>query len=155
MLSDILVMTRDCPSVRILKYPTILEKNPQWKEVEQRADHVSGVLRIRKKGFPSRNIHGMCPLLAPMSKICYPRVSRWEIFAPIARLGYMLRVARVIGLPGVCSQERSALQTARDAAACNTLQQCRPGNSSTHSDLWQKTNVSSFCTLSWLCSDPG
>ena len=43
---------------------------------------------------------------APKSKICDPRVSRWEIFAPIPRLGYTLRVAWELGLLGVCSLQR-------------------------------------------------
>ena len=153
MLSDILVMTRDCPSVRILKYPTILEKNPQWKEIEQRAGG-------SRAGSPDDEEERV-PLTqhswhvsAPMSKICYPRVSRWEIFTPIPRLGYMLRVAREIGLPGVCSQER--LDSA-DSELQRPVTHCSTANSSTHSDNWQQTNVSasSFCTLSWLYTDPG
>ena len=117
-------MTRDCPSVRILKYPTILEKNPQWKEIEQRAGGSRAGSPDDEEERDPLTQHSW-HVSAPMSKICYPRVSRWEIFTPIPRLGYMLRVAREIGLPGVCSQGRldsadSELQ--RPVTQCSTAE---------------------------------
>ena len=122
MLSDILVMTRDCPSVRILKYLTNLERNPQWRKVEQRA---SGGSRVRspddqEERLPSTQ-HSW-HVSAPMSKIWDPRVSRWEIFALIPRLGYTLRVAWELGLPGVCSLQRLGSADSELQPPVNTLQ---------------------------------
>lgn len=158
MLSDILVMTRDCPSVRILKYPTILEKNPQWKEMEQRA----GGSRVGSPDDEEERVpltqHSWHVSAAPMSKICYPRVSRWEIFTPIPRLGYMLRVAREIGLPGVCSQGRldsadSHLQ--RPVTHCSTAARQITQLTLITDNKQMCLRLSSFCTLSWLYTDPG